>query len=513
MKFIREGGLASALALIIALTLVSHLPAGQAQGAFRSAGWPTAGWSSCAPEDQGFDSAKLADGLMAIRERGLYLHSLMLIRNGHALLDASFYPYDGKAVHDVASVSKSIMTTLIGIAADRGRLGLDDPALSFFPDGKIANRDAAKERITVRHLAGMSSGLDCTAANDEQTLHEMERAPNFVQFILDRKMIFEPGARFVYCSPGMHLLSAILQRATGMTSLEFARLHLFEPLGIKDVIWPADPQGVNHGWGDIRLHPRDMAKLGLLWLNKGRWEDKQVVSAEWVEASVKRQVRTGRDDDYGYGWWITDPDGSYAAIGRGGQRVQVWPSINAMLVMTGGGVDIDDIEPFFEQAFTGVTEPLPANPAGVARLAAAVDAVRNPPAAKPVPSPPATAAKISGRTYAFETNPLDIEEMGLVFSSPSEAAMTIKLRGGERAESWPIGLDGVYRFSNGPYGLPQGLRGGWIDERTFAAEYDNIANNDHLMMRLTFKEDRLTVESHETAHELGFRFEGRLVKR
>ncbi|MBM3296264.1 MAG: serine hydrolase, partial [Candidatus Aminicenantes bacterium] len=438
--------------------------------------------------------------------------SLMLIRNGYALLDASFYPYDGKAVHDVASVSKSVMTTLIGIAADQGRFRLDDPALSFFPERKIANRDAAKERITVRHLAGMASGLDCTAANDEQTLHEMERTEDFVRFILDRRMIFEPGARFVYCSPGMHLLSAILQRATGMTSLEFARRHLFEPLGIRDVIWPADPQGVNHGWGDIKLHPRDMARIGLLWLNKGRWEDKQVVSAEWVEASVKRQVKTGRNDDYGYGWWITDPDGAYAAIGRGGQRIQVWPSINAMLVMTGGGVDIDDIEPFFEQAFTGLTAPLPANPAGVARLNAALAAVRHPPAAKPVASLPAIAAKISGRTYVFEANPLNIEEMGLVFSGPSEAAMTITHDGG-RKESWPVGLDGVYRFSKGPYDLPQGLRGGWADERTFAAEYDNIANNDHIMLRLTFAGDRLTVESRETAHELSFRFEGRVVRR
>lgn len=512
MKLIRNAGLAIFLALIFVLVSASDVPAGQAQSVFRTAGWPTSGWQACPPEEQGVDSARLADGLMAIRERGLYLHSLMIVRNGYALLDASFYPYDGKAAHDVASVTKSIMTTLIGIAADQGLLRLDDPALSFFPGRKIAARDAAKERITLRHLAGMSSGLDCTAANDEQTLHEMERAEDFVRFILDRKMIFEPGARFVYCSPGMHLLSAILQRATGMTALDFARRHLFTPLGIRDVIWPADPQGVSHGWGDIRLHPRDMAKLGLLWLNKGRWEDKQVVSAEWVEASVKRQVKTGRNDDYGYGWWITDEDGAYAAIGRGGQRVQVWPSINAMLVMTGGGVDIDDIEPFLTPAFAALGKPLPPNPAGVARLEAVLAAVRKPPAAKPVPPPPATAEKISGRTYVFEANPLDIEEMGLIFPGPSEAAMTIKIRGGQ-AESWPVGLDGDYRFSKGPYGLPQGLRGGWVDERTFAAEYDNIANNDHLMLRLTFQEDRLTVESRETAHELGFRFEGRAVKR
>ena len=507
MKFFHYAGLVIFLTLVLAFSALAQ----ETGSVFRTAGWPTSGWQSCPPEEQGIDSSKLADGLTAIRERGLYLHSLMIIRNGYVLLDSSFYPYDGKTVHDVASVTKSIMTTLIGIAADQGKLKLDDPALSFFSERNIANRDAAKERITVRHLVSMSSGLDCTAANDEQTLHEMERTADFIQFVLDRKMIYEPGVRFVYCSPGMHLLSAILQKATGMTALDFARRHLFEPLGIRDVIWPTDPQGISHGWGDIRLHPRDMAKIGLLWLNRGRWEGRQIVSEEWVAQSIKRQIKTGRGDDYGYGWWITDQEGAYAAIGRGGQRIQVWPWINTILVMTGGGVDIDDIEPFLLPAFADMGKPLPANPAGVARLKAALASVQKPPKVKPVAPLPSVAAKISGKTYVFEANPLNIEELGLVFLSPSEALMTIKLGGGQ-AESWPVGLDGVYRFSKGPYDLPQGLRGEWVNEQTFAAEYDNIGNNDHLMLRLIFRDDRLTVESHETAHEIGFRFEGRAVK-
>ena len=194
--------------------------------------WPTTTWRTSTPEEQGIDAAKLAAGLLAIRQQGMNLHSVLIVRNGVVVLDAAFYPYDGKAVHDVASVTKSIMTTLIGIAADQGKLTLDDPLLSFFPDRTIANRDARKERITVRHLASMTSGLDCTAANDEQTLQEMQQSPDYVQFTLDRKMISEPGQHFVYCSPGMHLLSAILQQATGMTALAFAQQHLFQPLGI-----------------------------------------------------------------------------------------------------------------------------------------------------------------------------------------------------------------------------------------------------------------------------------------
>lgn len=138
--------------------------------------------------------------------------------------------------HDVASVTKSITTTLIGIAVNQGRLRLDQPVLSFFSDRPIANRDARKERFTVRHLLTMSSGIDCTTERDEATLREMWTAADWVQFVLDRPMRWGPGTQFVYCSPGSPLLSAILRRATGRTALEFARQNLFEPLGITNVI-------------------------------------------------------------------------------------------------------------------------------------------------------------------------------------------------------------------------------------------------------------------------------------
>jgi CubicO group peptidase (beta-lactamase class C family) len=500
------------LTAILAAAIPGCKPARQAASNTSPAEWPTSGWRTGAPEEKGFDSLKLAEGLMAIRSAGLDLHSVAIVRDGVMVLDAHFYPYDGASVHDQASVTKSIMTTLIGIAADQGKLKLDDPMLSFFPERAVANRDAAKERVTVRHLASMSSGLECTSADDERTLKEMARSADFVQFTLDRKMAAEPGTAFVYCSPGMHLLSAILQKATGMTALEFARLHLFGPLGIRDVLWPTDAQGFNHGWGDIRLHPHDTAKIGFLWLNHGQWEGKQVVSREWVESSVKTQIKTGRNDDYGYGWWITGDKGEYAAIGRGGQRIQAWPEINALLVMTGGGVDIDDIEPMITPAFTSPDKPLPANPSGVDRLKAALAAVAAPPEPKPAAPLPATAKRISGRTFVFDPNPLGIEACGLEFGEPDGAVFRITHNGGT-TEPWPVGLDGVYRMSEGPYGLPQGLRGGWVDERTFALEYDNIANNDHFFLRLSFDGDRVTVESRETAHTLGARFEGRAARR
>ena len=161
------------------------------------------------------------------------LHSLLIIRDGKMIVDAYFYPYDGTTPHNVASVTKSVMTTLIGIAVDQGKLQLDQPVLSFFPDLTIANRDTRKEGITVAQLASNTSGLDCVWKPAEPTLAEMEKSSDWVQFTLDLPMVADPGSTWEYCSPGFHLLSAILTEVTGQTALDFAWENLFGPLGMR----------------------------------------------------------------------------------------------------------------------------------------------------------------------------------------------------------------------------------------------------------------------------------------
>ena len=199
-----------------------------------------AGLPSSMPEGQGFDSGKLAEVLRAVKESGQPVHSLLVVLRGNVVLDANFYPYDG-SLHDVASVTKSVTTSLIGIADGEGLLDLDAAMLSFFPGRTVANRDDRKERITVRQLTQNLSGLACVGYPDEVTLEQMAASDDFVQFTLDLPMSHEPGTHFDYCSPGMHLLSAILQQAAGRTALDFAREKLFAPLGIADVAWDDDP--------------------------------------------------------------------------------------------------------------------------------------------------------------------------------------------------------------------------------------------------------------------------------
>jgi hypothetical protein len=356
--------------------------------------------------------------------------------------------------------------------------------VSFFPNWTIANLDTRKKNITVRHLAGMVNGFESGClAGDEATLNAMRAAPDWVQAALDRKVVRDPGSNFCYDSPGMHLLSAILQESTGMTELDFARQYLFGPLGIREAFWQSDPQGTTHGWGDLYLKPRDAAKIGYLWLNKGVWDGQQIVSADWVADSVTVHS-SGGIDDYGYGWWISKD--SYYALGRGGQNVKVYPAYNAIVVTTASNFDFDQINPLLVSAFIDPKKPLPANPAGVAKLKTTLTALTRSPQPWPISPLPDTAEAISGKTYVLASNALDVATLRFDFSDKSQAIMYMKLQG--RDAVWPIGLDGEYRVE--PAG--KALRGYWADTKTFVFE---VFEDGLTSYQLHFEDDRLLFDA------------------
>ena len=458
--------------------------------------WPTQGWRTSTPEEQGFDSSILADGLLALQEGNVHLDSLLIIRNGYVVLDAYFYPYDRSIPHKLASVTKSVMTTLIGTAVDQGVIQLDQPMLSFFPDREIANLEARKEHVTIRHLVSMQNGFASGClAGDEETLNKMRSNPDWVQAALDREVVVEPGTGFCYDSPGMHLLSAILQEATGMTTLEFALQNLFEPLGIQEVFWQSDPQGYTHGWGDLYLKPRDAAKIGYLFLNQGNWDGKQIVSATWVADSVKAHSKAD-GDGYGYGWWVSD-DNFYAS-GRGGQNIKVYPSYNAIVITTASGFDYQQIEPLLVAAFVNPNKPLPANPASVSKLEEVMSDLARAPNPWPDNPMPEITKQISGKTYVFGENSVDLETLRLEFEDPEAATFYLKLQGQD--ETWTVGLDGNYRTS--PDG--QGLRGYWENPGTFILQ---IFEEGLSIRRLFFEDDRVKINFPESGYDLEGRME------
>jgi len=432
--------------------------------------WPTVGWRASTPEEQGFPSEILAKGLQTLQEKQVDIDSLLIIRNGYIVVDANFDPYDGTFPHDLASVTKSIMTTLIAIAAEQGKLDLDKPAVSYFPDWTIANLDDRKSRLTVRHLASMRNGMESGCFDgDEPTLQKMRANPDWVQAALDRPMVAEPGREFCYDSPGMHLLSAILQEATGMTALDFARQYLFEPLGIQDVIWETDPQGYSRGWGDLHLLPEDLAKIGYLWLQRGNWDGQQIVSEAWVLDSVKVHSKFIEPDfGYGYGWWVTI--GDYQASGRGGQRARVIASVNTLVVITGAYYDYAEIEAWLLPILLQlpIRDTRPANPQGLAALETALTTVGQGAASWTAAYTPETAAQVSDNTYHCKGNPAGIETLRLEFDSSAQAKLFLKMGGTDMV--LPIGLDGSYRLASDG----TGSRGYWNDARTFNFEAFDI---------------------------------------
>jgi CubicO group peptidase (beta-lactamase class C family) len=460
--------------------------------------WPTDAWQATTPEQQGIDSAQLAEGVRSIQEKHLAIDSLMIIRNGYMVLDAYYSPYDGSFPHDFASVTKSVMTTLIGIAVDQGKLQLNQKVVSFFPNRSIANLDERKESMTILDLVSMRNGMASGCfKGDEPTLDAMRATPDWVQDALDRKMVDKPGSSFCYDSPGMHLLSAILQETTGMTAHEFAQKYLFEPLGIRDVVWLSDPQGYTHGWGDLHMKPEDAAKLGYLWLHDGVWDGRQIVSSSWVSSSVQAHSRmVGNEYGYGYGWWVTAFD--YYAMGRGGQYIHVMPSKNTVVVITAGGSDFNQVLPFLLKVLLGSGKELTANPSAQAQLAAAVSAVSHGSNIHPSSTLPENARLISGKTFTCASNPVGVTGLRLDFNDPREAEMSLQMNGQDIL--WPVGLDGKYRMATDG----QATSGFWQDDQTFVL---NIFDVGQLTRKLIFSESNLEVSIPEVQMNIACRLQ------
>ena len=361
--------------------------------------------------------------------------------------------------------------------------------------------------MTLEDLLTMRSGFECVNDPFEATLSQMRESPDWIQFTLDLPMVEEPGARFVYCSSNSHLLSGIIRETTGMSEQDYANESLFEPLGISNVSWPTDPQGNNHGWGDLRLTPYDMAKLGYLYLNEGAWEGKQVVPAEWVAVSTQKHVSLEEEEGYGYQWWVSGSlPGLYEANGRGGQRIIVWPGKNIILVTTGGGFEPDELAPLLLAALQS-DHALPENPEAYGQLQEKIAAASNPQDPGPVPPLPDMAEKISGKTYVTESNPFGIENISLSFEGQEEALLNLSLEGGQ--QTLPVGLDNVYRISSGGQFGPLALKGFWKTDNEFVFYYNEVSNINNYQVNMTFEDDLVTVRIEELTGTGSATFGGR----
>ncbi len=342
--FRAQACLTRALALFLAAAVVlSGCSAPRAAAPQPGTPWPTKSWQVSTPQKEGMDAALLEKMQSAIRDQKLPLHSLLIIRHGVIVSETYYESYEQNTRHTLYSVTKSFIATLVGIALDQGKLkGVDQRALDLLPGKAFQDSDARKQAMTLANLLTMSSGLDWVEG--DATIRQMYMSPDWVQMVMDLPMAVDPGEEFLYCSGCSHILSAALRQATGQNTLEYAQSYLFEPLGITNLAWEADRQGTSIGGWGLDLAPRDMAKLGYLYLHNGVWEGKQIVSNQWVQEATKKRIDTGGRLGYGYQWWIYDTHGAYAALGRYGQMIWVCPELDLVVVTT---AQMDNHDPIF----------------------------------------------------------------------------------------------------------------------------------------------------------------------
>jgi CubicO group peptidase (beta-lactamase class C family) len=259
--------------------------------------------------------------------------------------DPAWHPYyQGTDEHTMQSVSKTVTSAIIGVAMARGafKSPLSTPVLHYFDPEKVKNVDARKRRMTLRDLLTMTSGLDWNEdvpyADPNNPSDLMEAADDWVQFVIDRPMKDEPGSVFAYSSGATELLAYIFKRETGVDIEEYGRSHLFKPLGIHDYHWKRTPLGVVDTEGGLYLRAEDLAKIGLLYLNGGRWEGQPLMTADWVKESLTPRIDAGEGFQYGYQWWLLphgDPKRlAWLARGMGGQRLIIIPEEHLIVVST-----------------------------------------------------------------------------------------------------------------------------------------------------------------------------------
>ena len=471
--------------------------------------WPTQEWLTSTPEEQGMDSSALAR--LVTDGESQSFDSLLIVRHGRIVAEAYYEPYTADTPHQIHSSTKAIISTLIGMLYKDGVLDrLDHPVLDFFADHSVANVDDRKKAITTQSLLDMTSGFDWDQGIEdgkEQTLLDMTLSPNWTQFILDCPMAHAPGAIFNYADANPNLASAIITRLTGKLAEDYARKKLFSPLGITDWHWDRDPQGLTMGAWTLTMLPRDMAKIGYLYLRHGEWDGRQLLTSGWAEVLNHATVNMHASFDpglrYSNFFWVFPEHRVYMAVGWHGQLIAVFPDVDVVAVVTAHKfVRFGDVIRGVSAAVKSELA-LPPNPNGAERLANAIKdvAVEKPTAVSPAPK---IASAISGKTYKFPANVFGLKSFALFltnahphFEFQINLHALINMYNISGAFDISLGLDGNYRKSvPSIWGTNPGhiaaAKGTWLNGQTFVFDTQDVGFGGMSKYILSFNGKKLS---------------------
>ena len=393
----------------------------------------TATLPRCTPESQGI-AAQAILGFVEEAEKKIHeLHSFMLLRHGAVVAEGWWSPYGPELSHMLYSLSKSFTSSAIGLAVAEGRLTVNDPVVSFFPEDAPAEISDNLQAMRVKQLLSMSTGH----AEDTTDRLTQQPDPNWVKVFLSLPVEYRPGTHFVYNSGASYMLSAIVQKVTGQTVLEYLQPRLFEPLGIQGATWETSPQGINMGGWGLNLKTEHIARFGQMYLQKGKWNGRQVLPESWVTEATTRQVSNGSSPDsdweqgYCYQFWRCR-HGAYRGDGAFGQYCIVMPEQDAVLAITSGVADMQQVlNVVWECLLPEMTpSPLVANAQTQEALQQKLNTLAIPPLAGQPVSP--LAASVSGKVFSLADNELNIESLSFDFT---DDACTLTINGANQPDA------------------------------------------------------------------------------
>ena len=320
------------------------------------------------PESQGVSSEKLKEFIESLHAKVNTMHSVMVVRHGHVIAEGWWAPQTPETRHLLWSLSKSFTSTAVGLAIAEGKLSLDDEVLKFFPDKAPEQPSKNLSQMRLRDLLRMATG--------HETEPRMPADGDWVKAFLAHPVPFKPGTHFRYNTPATFMQSAMVQKATGQTVLEYLKPRLFDPLGISGHEWGANPQGITLGGYGLAARTEDIAKFGQLYLQKGQWNGKQLVPAAWVDQATARQTSNGSnplsdwDQGYGYQFWRCR-HGAFRGDGAKGQFCVVLPGQDTVVAMTADTGDMQgELNVVWDKLLNELGDkPLPENPRGAKALA------------------------------------------------------------------------------------------------------------------------------------------------